>query len=137
VTSADLPDLTDRVAAMPFAARLGLRQVRGDANGIVAVADWSAEYCTGGSTLHGGYLMTVADTLGALCAGQDLPAGAGTTTIESKTNFLRGITDGSIHIKSEPLHVGRMTIVVQTDISRDDGKLASRTTQTQAVLQPR
>ncbi len=137
MTNADLPDLTDRARAMPFARDLGLRDVRGDGSGIVAVADWAPEHCTGGNTLHGGYLMTVADTLGALCAGGNLPAGAGTTTIESKTNFLRGVTSGTIQIKSEPIHVGRMIIVVQTDITRDDGKLASRTTQTQAVLQPR
>ena len=137
MTSSDRPDITARAEAMPFARRLGLRDVRGDGSGVVATADWAAEHCTGGTTLHGGYLMTVADTLGALCAGGNLPAGAGTTTIESKTNFLRGVTSGSIHIKSEPLHVGRMIIVVQTDITRDDGKLASRTTQTQAVLQPR
>lgn len=130
-------DLTERAKAMPFAAQLGLRDVRGGPDGIVAIADWAPQYCTGGNTLHGGYLMTVADTLGALCAGANLPEGAGTTTIESKTNFLRGVTGGSIQIKSEPLHVGRMTIVVQTDITREDGKLASRTTQTQAVLQPR
>jgi 1,4-dihydroxy-2-naphthoyl-CoA hydrolase len=130
-------DLTARVAGMPFATGLGLREVEGDEGGISAVADWSADYCTGGNTLHGGYLMTVADTLGAMCAGQHLPAGAGTTTIESKTNFLRGVTEGTIHVRSEAIHVGRMTIVVQTDITRDDGKLVSRTTQTQAVLQPR
>jgi len=134
---ADLPDLTDRVEAMPFARRLGLRDVRGDATRLVATADWAAEHCTGGSTLHGGYLMTVADTLGALLAGQNLPAGAGTTTLESKTNFMRGVTSGSIRITVEPVHVGRTTIVVQSDITRDDGKLVSRTTQTQVVLQPR
>jgi uncharacterized protein (TIGR00369 family) len=137
MTDGGLPDITDRVQGMPFATRLGLREVRGDATRVVAVADWSADHCTGGNTLHGGYLMTVADTLGAMCAGQNLPAGAGTTTIESKTNFLRGVTSGTIHVTSEPVHVGRTTIVVQTDITRDDGKLVSRTTQTQAVLQPR
>ena len=130
-------NLTDRVDAMPFATGLGLRDVRGGAAGIVAIADWAPEHCTGGRTLHGGYLMTVADTLGALCAGANLPPGAGTTTIESKTNFMSAVRGGSISITSEPVHVGRSTIVVQTDIRRDDGKLASRTTQTQAVLQPR
>ena len=129
------PDITDRLEAMPFATRLGLREVRGDARGIVAVADWAPEHCTAGNTLHGGYLMTVADTLGAMCAGPHLPPGAGTTTLESKTNFIRGVTGGSIRITSEPIHVGRTTIVVQTDITRDDGKLVSRTTQTQVVLQ--
>ena len=129
-------DLTQRIASMPFAHELGLRDAWGDATGIDAVADWAAEHCTGGDTLHGGYLMTVADTLGALCAGLHLPAGAGTTTIESKTNFMSGVRGGTIRVHSEPIHVGRTTIVVQTDIRRDDDKLVSRTTQTQAVLQP-
>jgi len=122
---------------MPFATRLGLRDVRGDEGGITATADWAPEHCTSGNTLHGGYLMTVADTLGAMCASQHLPEGAGTTTIESKTNLMRGVTSGVIHLRSEPVHVGGTTIVVQTDITRDDGKLVSRTTQTQLVLRPR
>ncbi len=130
-------DLTQRVSGMPFATGLGLRDVWGDLSGIDAKADWAAEHCTGGNTLHGGYLMTVADTLGAMCAGLHLPAGAGTTTIESKTNFMSGVREGTITVRSEPVHVGRTTIVVQTDIRRHDGKLASRTTQTQAVLLPR
>ena len=137
MSDGDRQDLTSRVLGMPFATGLGLREVWGDASGIDAVADWAAEHCTGGNTLHGGYLMTVADTLGALCAGMHLPAGAGTTTIESKTNFMSGVRDGTIRVRSEPVHVGRTTIVVQTDIRRDDGKLASRTIQTQAVLLPR
>lgn len=134
---AELLDLTDRIQGMPFATRLGLRDVRGDATHIEAVADWAPEHCTGGNTLHGGYLMTVADTLGAMCAGQHLPPGAGTTTMESKTNLMGGVTGGSIRVWSEAIHVGRTTIVVQTDIHRDDGKLVSRTIQTQAVIQPR
>ena len=69
-----------------------------------------------------------------MCATLNLPPGAGTSTIESKTNFLRGCTGGTITGVATPVHVGRRTIVVQTDISRDDGKLVSRTIQTQAVL---
>jgi uncharacterized protein (TIGR00369 family) len=134
VPDRDLPDLTDRLQAMPFATGLGLRDVRGDTSGITATADWAPEHCTAGGTLHGGYLMTVADTLGAMCAGEHLPPGAGTTTLESKTNLVGGVTSGTIHVTSEAIHVGRTTIVVQTDIKRADGKLVSRTTQTQMVL---
>lgn len=137
MTNDQRQDLTARVAGMPFATDLGMREVWGDLSGVDAVADWAAEHCTGGNTLHGGYLMAVADTLGAMCAGQHLPAGAGTTTIESKTNFMSGVREGTIRMRSEAIHVGRTTIVVQTDIRRDDGKLVSRTTQTQAVLLPR
>ena len=133
----DSPAGALRLESMPFARGLGLRDLSGDAHGLAAVADWAPQHCTGGNTLHGGYLMTVADTLGAMCAAENLPAGAGTTTIESKTNFMGAVRSGSIRVRSEPVHVGRTTIVVQTDITRHDGKLVSRTTQTQAVLLPR
>jgi uncharacterized protein (TIGR00369 family) len=128
-------DLSEGVARMPFAARLGLREVRGGVDRVTAVADWAPEHCTSGNILHGGYLMAIADTLGAMLAGQNLDPDAGTTTIESKTNFIRGVSEGTtIAITSVPVHVGRTTIVVQTDVTRPDGKLVSRTTQTQAVL---
>jgi len=86
--------------------------------------------------LHGGYIMAIADSVGALCASQNLPKGAETSTIESKTNFLRPVTDGTVSIVATPIHVGRTTIVVQTAITRDDGKSVSLTTQTQAVTGP-
>jgi 1,4-dihydroxy-2-naphthoyl-CoA hydrolase len=119
---------------MPFTAALGLRIERGSADEVVASADWSADRCTAGGVLHGGFLMALADSVGAMCAVQNLPAGAVTSTIESKTNFFRGVPDGSVTITSVPLHVGRTTIVVQTDIARADGKRVTRTTQTQAVI---
>jgi uncharacterized protein (TIGR00369 family) len=80
--------------------------------------------------------MALADSTGATVAVLNLPEGAGTSTIESKTNFFRPVTGGSVTITSTPLHVGRTTIVVQTDIAREDGKPVTRTTQTQAVIQP-
>jgi uncharacterized protein (TIGR00369 family) len=78
--------------------------------------------------------MTLADTLGAVCAFLNLPPGAGTSTIESKTNFFRGVRAGVAHGTTTPLHVGRTTIVVQTDVRDDDGKRVALVTQTQAVL---
>jgi len=120
---------------MPFARVLGLEVVRGDASGVIALANWSPERCTGGNVMHGGFLMAAADSVGALCAGFNLPQGALTSTIESKTNFLRGVTEGQLRIEATPIHVGRTTIVIQTDITRADGKHATRTTQTQAVIQ--
>ncbi|MFP5322263.1 MAG: PaaI family thioesterase [Acidimicrobiia bacterium] len=132
-----MPDasLTDLAhGSMPFTAELGLTVDEGSPERVVARADWRADRCTVGGALHGGYLMAVADSVGALCAFLNLPPGAGTSTIESKTNFLRAATEGEITITSEPLHVGRTTVVVVTDVLRADGKLVSRTTQTQAVL---
>ena len=121
---------------MPFGAVIGLKVVSNAADKSVGIADWAPERCTVGTALHGGYLMALADSMGAVCAFANLPAGAaGTSTIESKTNFLRAATEGPITIVSTPIHVGRTTIVVQTDILRPDGKIVTRTTQTQAVLQ--
>jgi len=122
--------------SMPFAAELGLTVESGSPAQVVGRASWQADRCTVGGALHGGYLMALADSVGALCAHLNLPAGAGTSTIESKTNFLRAATEGDVTISSTPLHVGRTTIVVVTDITRADGKLVTRTTQTQAVLGP-
>ena len=86
--------------------------------------------------MHGGALMTLADSVGAICAFLNLPAGAGTSTIESKTNFFRALRSGSAHAVCHPLHVGRTVVVVQTDIRNDDDKRVAQVTQTQAVLAP-
>ena len=77
--------------------------------------------------------MALADTVGAACAVLNLPAGASTATIESKTNFFRGLKGGTAHAVATPLHVGRTTIVVQTDIRDDEGRRVAFVTQTQAV----
>ncbi len=118
----------------PYIGELGIVATVVEADRVEATAEWKPERCTAGGTLHGGFLMAVADSVGAMCATLHLPDGAGTSTIESKTNFFRACTGGTITSVATPVHVGRRTIVVQTDISRDDGKLVSRTTQTQAVL---
>ena len=80
-------------------------------------------------------MMAFADTLGAIGAFHHLPPGAGTTTIESKTNFLAPAKEGSTVLgESTPLHVGRRSSVWQTRLSREDGKLLALVTQTQMVL---
>ena len=78
--------------------------------------------------------MALADSVGAMCAFFNLPAGATTSTIESKTNFIRPVTTGEVTFRSAPVHVGRSLIVVQTDSSDDERRLVARTTQTQAVI---
>ena len=79
--------------------------------------------------------MALADSAGGTCAFLNLPDGAaGTSTIESKTNFLGAIKDGTVTATSKPLHVGGSTIVIETEIRRADGKLVGKVTQTQAVL---
>jgi len=121
-------------ARMPFTAVLGLEIFEVTPSRVVTRGKWEAKYCTTRGILHGGYVMAVADSTGARCAALNLPPGALTSTIESKTNFFRGVTEGFIEAVATPVHVGRTTIVVQTDITDAQGKLVSRTLQTQAVI---
>ena len=118
---------------MPFTKVLGLEVVTASAEKVLARADWMAERCTAAGVLHGGYLMALADSVGAACGVFNLPQGALTTTLESKTNFFRSVTEGYILIAATPVNVGRSTVVVQTDVTDADGRLVSRTLQTQAV----
>lgn len=126
----------DFAALMPLAGTLGITIDAADAARVTGSMAWAPERCTTGGLLHGGALMAFADTVGAVCAAMNLPPGAGTSTIESKTNFFRGVRAGSVTATSTPLHVGRTTIVVQTDLTDDRGKRVAQVTQTQAVLAP-
>jgi len=93
------------------------------------------DLCTIGDNLHGGAIMAFADTLGAVAAILNMPQGARTTTIESKTNFIRGAPMGTRVIgESIPVHKGRTTVVCQTTIRSDEGKLVALVTQTQLVI---
>ena len=119
---------------MPFARHLGIELADADRNEVRARLAWAERLCTSGGVLHGGALMTLADTAGALCAFLNLPDGASTSTIESKTNFFRAVREGAVDAVARPLHVGRTTIVVQTDLYDGAGKRVAQVTQTQAVL---
>ena len=119
---------------MPFTRELGFDVIEAKPEKVLARAQWAAERCTSGGMLHGGYLMAVADAAGAGCASLNLPQGAWMTTIESKTNFFRGVTEGVIEIVTVPVNIGRTTITVQTNIFNDKGKLVSQTTQTQYII---
>lgn len=134
----DTNDLTAQVhAAMPLCATLGVVADRFDAACVVLRLDWSAGLCTSGGLLHGGAVMALADSAGGACAFLNLPDGAaGTSTIESKTNFFRGVRDGTLTATATPLHVGSTTIVVETELTAGD-RLVAKVTQTQAVLHPR
>jgi 1,4-dihydroxy-2-naphthoyl-CoA hydrolase len=130
----DKPELTEVVnAQMPLGATFGIRTF-GGAEEVDATIQWAPELCTAGGILHGGVLMTLADAAGAVCAFLNLPEGSRTTTIESKTNFLGAVREGEVLARSRPLHVGKRTIVVETDLFDASGRRVGRTTQTQAVL---
>ena len=121
--------------AMPFAAELGIELLSAGPEEVQGRIAWEERLCTAAGILHGGALMALADTVGAYCAFLNLPEGAGgTATIESKTNFFRAVRDGRVQARSRPLHRGRTTIVVETDLFDDADKHVARVTQTQAVL---
>ena len=132
-----MPPVSDQDAlreAMPFAATIGIEITEATPEEVRGRLAWSPERCTAGGVLHGGALMTLADALAAACAYLNLPAGASTSTIESKTNFFRAVRAGAVEGVAQPLHVGRTTIVVQTDVRDDQGRRVALTTPTQAVL---
>ena len=119
---------------MPLTATLGFEVEQWGPEAVQISVGWRPELCTTGGVLHGGVIMALADTAGASCAFLNLPAGAGTTTVESKTNFLRAVRDGAATATSKPLHVGRSLIVVETEVRGDDGRVAAKVTQSQMVL---
>ena len=120
---------------VPFAGTLGIEMLSSTASEVRGRLAWAESLCTAGGALNGGVIMSLADNTGALCAYLNLPDGAGgTTTIESKTNFLRAIRDGHATAVSRPMHVGRRFVVVETDVLDDSERLVARVTQTQAVL---
>ncbi|CAN5157907.1 PaaI family thioesterase [soil metagenome] len=122
-------------ASMPFAELLGLELLAASPDEVQARLAWEERLCTAGGALHGGALMSLADAAGAYCAFLNLPESAvGTATIESKTNFFRAVREGYVVATSRPLHRGRTTIVVETDLHDAAGKHIARVTQTQAVL---
>jgi uncharacterized protein (TIGR00369 family) len=131
-----MDDLTEFMhQAMPFSTLLGAEVVTAGKDEVRLRVSWAPERCTAGGVLHGGLLMALADTAGAWCAFLHVPDGASTTTVESKTNFLRGVRDGHVEAIARPLHVGRSFIVVDTELRDASDKLVAKVTQTQAVLQ--
>jgi 1,4-dihydroxy-2-naphthoyl-CoA hydrolase len=126
----------DLLALMPFAQTLGVELLAADPDEVRSRLFWRERLCTAGGVLHGGVLMALGDSTGALCAYLNLPEGASTTTIESKTNFLRAVADGHVDAVSRPLQRGRRIVVVETDLIDADARLVARVTQSQLVLSP-
>ncbi|WP_433171559.1 PaaI family thioesterase [Actinoallomurus sp. CA-150999] len=124
----------DLLAAMPFAGTTGLVIDSASAEEVTGRLPWAPERCTAGGVMHGGALITLADSVGAACAFLNLPPGANTTTVETSTRFFRGVRNGEVRAVARPLHTGRTTIVVQTDLYDAEGRRVAQTTQTQAVL---
>jgi 1,4-dihydroxy-2-naphthoyl-CoA hydrolase len=146
---------------MPLCATLGITADTFGPDEVVLSLDWTPTLCTSNNILHGGIVMTLADSAAGACAFLNLPGGSGgTATIESKTNFLRPLTmragtargggtsrlrgrdgpsgpatrSGAVKALSRPLHIGKRVIVLETEVRGEDGKLAAKVLQTQAIL---
>jgi 1,4-dihydroxy-2-naphthoyl-CoA hydrolase len=119
-----------------LAETLGIRFVEVTKDRVLAELTHRAPLTTVGGALHGGTLMAFADTVGAAATFLNLPAGASTTTLESKTNFFAAGRAGTVRAEAIPLHRGRRTMVWQTRLTDESGRLLSLTIQTQMVLEP-
>ena len=129
-----------RIAEMkqpPFAEFLGIKITHISPERVTGELVVRSEIATMPDIIHGGAVMALADNIGAVATVANLPEGAHTTTIESKTNFFAADSVGNTaRAECTPLHRGRTTMVWQTRITRDDGRLCALVTQTQLVLQP-
>jgi uncharacterized protein (TIGR00369 family) len=113
---------------------LGIKIVEASPERVVAQLMIRDDLKTVGGALHGGTLMAFADTIGAVATVLNLPPGAGTTTLESKTNFFAAGRSGAVRAETTPLHRGKRTMVWQTRVTDESGRLLSLTIQTQMVL---
>lgn len=122
------------LATMPFALHTGVTLTAATPAETVGTLDWSEHRTTAGPGMHGGALMTLADTVGAVCAFLNLPAGAATSTTSSNTVFTRGVRKGTVTATARPLHVGRSTVAIVIEVRDDEDRLVAQVTQSQAVL---
>jgi uncharacterized protein (TIGR00369 family) len=138
IDTADAARRLQAIADMqpPFSRLLGTRIVEATRDRVVAEVPVVEALTNRNGGLHGGAVMAIADNLGGTATFLNMPEGAGTTTIESKTNFFAAVPFGDV-VRAEctPLHRGRTTMVWQTRIIRGDGKLAAIVTQTQLITQ--
>jgi 1,4-dihydroxy-2-naphthoyl-CoA hydrolase len=124
------------VPKLPFAELMGLEIVEATKTRVIGRLLVREELCTSGHILHGGAYMAFADSLGAIAGFLNLPPGARTTTLESKTNFLGSARVGeTITGEATPLHVGRRSSVWQTRITNEDGRLLAIVVQTQMTIE--
>ncbi|HEY4126044.1 MAG TPA: PaaI family thioesterase [Rhizomicrobium sp.] len=129
-------NLSAVLSAQPFPKLMGVEILEASKERVRGRLVVRPDLCTAGNILHGGAVMAFADALGATGAFLSLPEGSGgTTTIESKTNFIGAAKEGTtVEAESTPIHIGRRSSVWQTRITRADGKLVALVTQTQMVL---
>ena len=120
----------------PFAKHIGVKLIAANKDRVLARIEVRPELCTIPAIAHGGVVMAFADTLGAAATILNLPEGAWTSTIESKTNFVAPAAEGIVIIgETTPIHRGRRTMIWQTRVTTEEGKLLALVTQTQIVLE--
>jgi len=120
-------------ALMPFAQHLGLIVDQASPDEVIARLAWAPHLCTAAGIMHGGVLMSLADTAGALVTFLGLPAGATTATITSTSQMFRPVTGGTVRAVAVPLHRGRTTVTAQTSLYDSERRLVALTTQIQAI----
>ena len=120
-------------AMMPFAQHLGLIVDQASPDEVIARLAWAPHLCTAGGIMHGGVLISLADTAGALVTFLGLPAGATTATITSTSQMFRPVTGGTVRAVAVPLHRGRTTVTAQTSLYDSERRLVAQTTQIQAI----
>ncbi|MEM9014377.1 MAG: PaaI family thioesterase [Pseudomonadota bacterium] len=136
MTDKDYADIFNEANA-PFAKMIGVKMISAKPDRIEATLEVTPDHCTIPATLHGGAIMAFADNLGGCGAFMNMPEGAMTSTIESKTNFLRPVPVGqTAKAITTPVNIGRTIQVWKTEIFREDGKLAAIVTQSQIIKKP-
>jgi len=126
-------DLDALIALMPFAGHLGLVLDEADASRVVNRLDWAPHLCTSGGVMHGGVLMSLADTAGALVTFLGLPEGKSTATITSTSHLFRPVSGGTVRAVAVPVHRGRTTVTAETSVFDAEDRLVAQTLQVQAV----
>jgi uncharacterized protein (TIGR00369 family) len=121
------------VALMPFAEHLGLVVDEAGADRVIARLAWAPHLCTTSGIMHGGVLMSLADTVGAIVTFLGLPQGATTATITSTSQLFRPVSGGTVRAVGVPLHRGRTTVTAQTSLYDSEQRLVAQTTQIQVV----
>ena len=123
---------------MPFSMQSGVRLVTATKDEVVGTLQWTPERCTAGGVMHGGAIMTLADSCAAVCAYLNLPDGAaGTATIESSTRFTRALRSGTLTATARPVRVTRTIAFVETEMHDHDGRLVAAVSQIQTYHYPR
>jgi 1,4-dihydroxy-2-naphthoyl-CoA hydrolase len=126
-------DLDALIALMPLAGHLGLVLDEADASRVVIRLDWAPHLCTTGGIMHGGVLMSLADTAGALVTFLGLPEGKTTATITSTSHMFRPVSGGTVRAVAVPVHRGRTTVTAETSVFGAEDRLVAQTVQVQAV----